>query len=123
MGFRVGEVTPFLAIAWTRATAVAEPHWKGKPPKIKESPTRVLVENEAIPIPEREGAVPGARGQVRLVLSEKPELAGARPIELCQDVPAAGGPALHLFPVEFGDQLHPPLSFVGVSPLCVGLPV
>jgi alkaline phosphatase D len=40
-----------------------------------------MVKNEPIPIPGREGALPGARGQVRLLLSEKPDLAGARPTE------------------------------------------
>lgn len=79
MGFRVGEVTQSSAIVWTRLTAVAEPNWKGKPPKIKESKTRTMVENEPIPIPEREGAIPGTKGELRLVLSEKPDLAGAQP--------------------------------------------
>jgi alkaline phosphatase D len=79
MGFRVGEVTQTSAVVWTRVTAAAEPNWQGKPPKVRESPTRVQVENEPIPVAEREGAVLGANGQVRLVLSEKPDLAGARP--------------------------------------------
>jgi alkaline phosphatase D len=78
MGFRVGEVTPTSAVVWTRVTAVAEPNWQGLPPRPRESPTRTLVENEAIPIAQREGAVPGAKGQVRLLLATRPDLAQAQ---------------------------------------------
>jgi len=74
MGFRVGEVSQSAAIVWTRVTALAEPNWNGKAPEPLESDTRTIVINEAIPIEHREGAVPGAAGEVRLVLSSKPGL-------------------------------------------------
>jgi alkaline phosphatase D len=77
MGFRVGEVTPTSAIVWTRITAGAEPNWQGQPPSVRESPTRTMVQNDPIPIDAREGALPGAPGEVRLVYSVHPDMRGA----------------------------------------------
>jgi alkaline phosphatase D len=77
MGFRVGEVTQTSAIVWTRVTAVAEPNWQGKAPVPLESKTRTTVINEPIPIEDREGAVPGAPGEVRVVWSTNPDSSSA----------------------------------------------
>jgi alkaline phosphatase D len=74
MGFRVGDVTQTTAIVWTRITAAAEPNWQGAAPRVKESPTRTIVRNDPIPIDDREGALPGAPGEVRVIWSEQPDL-------------------------------------------------
>jgi alkaline phosphatase D len=77
MGFRVGEVTQTTAIVWTRITAAAEPNWQGRPPSQKESSTRKIVQNDPIPLAEREGALPGAPGEVRVIYSTSAGLQGA----------------------------------------------
>lgn len=76
MGFRVGEVTSTSAIVWTRVTATKEPNWKGRPPSVKESPTRTMVVNDDIPIRDREGALPGAQSDVRVIYATRPDLKG-----------------------------------------------
>jgi alkaline phosphatase D len=77
MGYRVGEVTQNSAIVWTRITAQAEPNWQGETPNPKESPTRRMVTNKPIPVERWEGALPGAPGEVRLILSKQSDLRDA----------------------------------------------
>ena len=60
----------------------------------------MMVENEAVPIPDREGAVPGAKGQMRLILSEKSDLAGAR-----QSILDGGGSVGDVQEFDFGTVL------------------
>jgi alkaline phosphatase D len=77
MGFRVGEVNQETAIVWTRLTAEPTRNDDGQIPIVKTSPTRMFPEVPPIPVSDWEGAVPGAEGQVRVGLSEDPNLAGA----------------------------------------------
>ena len=68
MGFRVGEVTQDSAIVWTRVTKNKERNWKGH----REPKKRVLRMAEYVPskvkVADRQGAMPGAVGQVALSL-------------------------------------------------------
>ncbi len=66
MGFKVGEVTQTSAIVWARVTQAAERNWEGvRPPQKREEQTREYVPSP-IKVEDREGAVPGKAGQVRL---------------------------------------------------------
>jgi alkaline phosphatase D len=69
MGFRVGEVTQTSAIIWTRITRDADRNWDG----YRDSSKRQAKQDEyvpaTIPVADREGATPGAPGQVRVVFS------------------------------------------------------
>jgi alkaline phosphatase D len=78
MGFRVGEVRQDSAIVWTRLTRDPQRNWGGVVSPVLTSPTRVEVENPDIPADDFEGAVPGAKGQVRLGLSETADLKNAK---------------------------------------------
>ena len=66
MGFRVGEVTQNSAIVWTRITRDQERNWGG----FREPSKREPKNNQYVPSPvaveDREGATPGAEGQVRV---------------------------------------------------------
>jgi phosphodiesterase/alkaline phosphatase D-like protein len=67
MGLRVGEERRPTAIVWTRITAAAKPNRQGRPPSVKESPTRAFVENDPTPIAERRRhAGRGGRSAARL---------------------------------------------------------
>ncbi len=69
MGFRVGEVTQTSAIIWTRITQDAARNWDG----YRDSDKRQAKTNEYVPasiqVADREGATPGAPGQVRVIFS------------------------------------------------------
>ncbi len=70
MGFKVGEVTQNSAIVWTRVTQSA----RRKEPGYREPEKREPRVNDftpyATPVTEREGAVPGAIGEVRVIYRE-----------------------------------------------------
>lgn len=78
MGLRVGEVTHDAAIVWTRLTRDAERKWDG----YRESKKRVPKQSDYVPsevnVEDRDGAAPGAVGQVRLVYSKAKSLSDAR---------------------------------------------
>ena len=66
MGFRVGEVTHTTAIVWTRVTKNKERNWKGyRDPKKRERRQEKYIPSK-IKVADREGAMPGAVGRVRL---------------------------------------------------------
>lgn len=74
MGFRVGEVTHDSAIVWTRVTKEAQRVWDG----YREPKKRVARVEQFTPptvaVEQREGAAPGAEGQVRVVYSTNEDL-------------------------------------------------
>lgn len=76
MGVRVGEVRQDSAIVWTRVTKHAERRWDG----YREPQKREPKQNEYVPsrvaVPDRHGAVPGAEGQVRLLLARNRSFSG-----------------------------------------------
>ena len=75
MGFRVGEVTDHSAIVWTRITRDAERNWDGYRDPSKREPKQDAYVPSNIQVEDREGATPGAVGQVRVVFypeSRKP---------------------------------------------------
>ena len=67
MGFRVGEVTHDSAIVWTRVTKNAERNWNGVREPKKQEPRRDEYVPSKIVVSDRQGAVPGAAGQVRVI--------------------------------------------------------
>lgn len=69
MGFRVGEVTPDSAIVWTRITRDAERVWDGFRDPSKREPKQDEYTPSPVPVDTREGASPGAPGQVRVLYS------------------------------------------------------
>lgn len=69
MGFKVGEVTQNSAIVWTRVTLKSERVWDGYREPRKREPRRDQFVSSFIPVETREGAVPGAVGQVRVKCS------------------------------------------------------
>ena len=78
MGFRVGEVTQNSAIVWSRVTKHATRNQDGvlslpkRPEKVeKYTPSKIA-------IADREGAVPGTDGQLRLTISEAADLSQPR---------------------------------------------
>lgn len=68
MGFRVGEVTHRSAIVWTRVTRDAERNWDGYREPGKRQPKQDEYTPSPIDVHDREGATPGASGQVRVIL-------------------------------------------------------
>lgn len=70
MGLRVGEVTQKSAIVWTRITRDAERNWDGYRAPSKRVPKANEYTPSEIKIADRDGASPGAPGQVRLIISE-----------------------------------------------------
>lgn len=68
MGFRVGEVTQTSAIVWTRITRDAERNWDGYREPSKKQPKVDDYTPSPINVNDREGAVPGAVGQIRVVI-------------------------------------------------------
>ena len=65
MGFRVGEVTQNSAIVWTRITKNAERNWNGFREPRKREPKQKRYVPSAVRVEDREGAMPGASGQLR----------------------------------------------------------
>ncbi|MBM84198.1 MAG: alkaline phosphatase [Planctomycetaceae bacterium] len=69
MGFRVGEVDHTSAIVWTRITKNAERNWDGYRDPKKREPRVAKYTPSPIKVSDREGATPGATGQVRVTHS------------------------------------------------------
>ncbi len=65
MGFRVGEVTQTSAIVWTRITRHAQRNWDGYREPGKKQPKQDQYVPSPIKVEDREGATPGAAGEVR----------------------------------------------------------
>lgn len=68
MGFRVGEVTQTSAIVWGRITRDAERNWDGYREPGKRQPKQAEYVASPIKVEDREGATPGADGQLRVVI-------------------------------------------------------
>ena len=67
MGFRVGEVTQNSAIVWTRITRDDERNWNGHREPKKREPRQAEYIPSTVKVEDREGATPGADGQVRIL--------------------------------------------------------
>ncbi len=76
-GFKIGEVSQSSTMVWTRLTEAPEANKNGVVPSPKMSRTRVFYDGPDISVRDWEGAVPGAQGEVRLALAEKPEFSEA----------------------------------------------
>ncbi|MDF1845189.1 MAG: hypothetical protein P1U77_27590, partial [Rubripirellula sp.] len=68
MGFRVGEVNQRSAIIWTRITRDAERNWDGFREPSKRQKKVDAYQPATVNVNDRQGAVPGAVGQVRVRL-------------------------------------------------------
>ncbi|MEM8670451.1 MAG: alkaline phosphatase D family protein [Planctomycetota bacterium] len=68
MGFRVGEVTQDSAIVWTRITRDAERNWDGHREPTKRQPKTDRYTPSEVAVNDREGATPGAPGQLRVTV-------------------------------------------------------
>ncbi|MGB0600339.1 MAG: alkaline phosphatase D family protein [Rubripirellula sp.] len=68
MGFRVGEVNQRSAIIWTRITRDAERNWDGFREPSKRQKKVDAYQPATVNVNDRQGAVPGAAGQVRVRL-------------------------------------------------------
>lgn len=80
MGFRVGEVTQSSAIVWVRVTKNKERNWKGyREPTKRERRQREYVPSK-VKVADREGAMPGAAGTVRVIYGTDPKLKQVRTI-------------------------------------------
>jgi alkaline phosphatase D len=77
MGFRVGEVTQDSAVVWVRVTKDKERVWDGYTPPAKVEPRSNDYTPSEVPVEKREGAMPGAAGQVRIVYSPQGRPRGA----------------------------------------------
>ena len=78
MGFRVGEVTHDSAIVWTRVTRDPQRQWDGYREPTKRVPKQSDYVPSEIKVEDRDGASPGAVGQVRVVYSTEQGLDDAR---------------------------------------------
>ena len=78
MGFRVGEVTHDSAIVWTRVTRHPERKWDGYREPTKRQPKERVYTPSKIRVEDRDGATPGAKGQVRVVYSLDDEFGNAK---------------------------------------------
>jgi alkaline phosphatase D len=78
MGFRVGEVTQDSAIVWTRITRNAERNWDGYREPTKREPRVDKYTPSSVKVDDREGATPGAAGQVRVTWSTGKDFAQAQ---------------------------------------------
>ncbi len=67
MGFRVGEVSQESAIVWARITRDAERNWDGYREADKRERQQDVYTPSPIKVEDRQGATPGAVGQVRVV--------------------------------------------------------
>lgn len=77
MGFRVGEVRQDSAVVWTRVTRFPQRHWDGYREPAKVEPRTDEYTPSTIAIEDREGAAPGAPGEVRVVYSTRADLSEA----------------------------------------------
>lgn len=77
MGFRIGEVTQDSAIVWTRITKHAERNWDGVREAKKREPRVERYVPSKTNVNDREGATPGAAGQVRVTYGADQELKAA----------------------------------------------
>lgn len=73
MGIRVGDVTQHSAIVWTRVTRDAERNWDGFREPTKKTPKTDDYVPSKVNVNDREGATPGAVGQVRLLVFRQEE--------------------------------------------------
>ncbi|MBC8352696.1 MAG: alkaline phosphatase D family protein [Planctomycetes bacterium] len=78
MGFRVGEVTHDSAIVWTRVTRESERKWDGYREPSKRQPKQSTYAPSEIKVEDRDGATPGAKGEVRVVVSSDDRFNDAR---------------------------------------------
>lgn len=78
MGFRVGEVMEHSAVVWTRVTRNAERNWQGYVDPIKREPRQNDYTPSKVKVEDREGATPGAVGQVRVLLATKKDFSDAK---------------------------------------------
>ncbi|MCA9178656.1 MAG: alkaline phosphatase D family protein [Planctomycetales bacterium] len=78
MGLRVGEVTQTSAIVWTRVTRDKQRVWDGYREPSKRTPKSPVYTPSEIKIEQRDGATPGARGQLRVSYADNRELSGPR---------------------------------------------
>lgn len=74
MGLKIGEVTQHSAIVWTRITKNAERNWDGYRDPKKREPKNPDYIPSPVKVDDREGAMPGAPGQVRLIYSTNKDL-------------------------------------------------
>jgi alkaline phosphatase D len=81
MGFRVGEVTQHSAIVWTRVTRNKERNWDGYRDEKKREPRVNEYTPSEVKVEDREGATPGAAGQVRVTYGVKKDLSAAKQTE------------------------------------------
>jgi alkaline phosphatase D len=81
MGFRVGEVTQDSAVIWSRITAYPQRNWDGI--EVTGRPGERTAEFTPLEVPTKDlqGAVPGAAGELRLLISTDRELSRPRLIE------------------------------------------
>ncbi|MEX0715034.1 MAG: alkaline phosphatase D family protein [Planctomycetaceae bacterium] len=81
-GFKVGEVTHHSAIVWTRLTKNPERNWEGR--RVPDTPREAYRDEftpPTIDVADREGAVPAAPGQVRVVYGTREDLSDAKSTE------------------------------------------
>lgn len=78
MGFRVGEVTQNSAIVWTRVTKNKKRNENGYREPKKREPRQKKFIPPKVKVEDREGAMPGAAGRVRLIYGEGPQLKNSR---------------------------------------------
>ena len=78
MGFRVGEVTQDSAVVWTRVTRYPESNWEGGGDVGRPGPRQDQFVPPSLPVEDHVGAVPGAEGEVRLLVSKSPSLNRSR---------------------------------------------
>lgn len=71
-GFKIGEVTPISAIVWTRITKDKERVWDGHREPTKREPKVAEHTPSDVPVAKRDGAAPGAAGEVRVQFSTNP---------------------------------------------------
>ncbi|MDG2222577.1 MAG: alkaline phosphatase D family protein [Rubripirellula sp.] len=68
MGLRVGEVTQTSAIIWTRITKESQRNWDGFREPDKRQKKVDAYQPSTVKVDDRQGAVPGATGQIRVRL-------------------------------------------------------
>jgi len=78
MGFRVGEVTQNSAIVWTRVTRDAQRNGKGYREPSKRQPKQNEYQPSQVEAEDRQGATPGAAGQVRVIYSTSEDLSHSK---------------------------------------------
>jgi alkaline phosphatase D len=76
-GFKVGEVTQESALVWVRVTKAKERVWDGHREPMKREPKVREYTPSPIPVEARDGAAPGAVGQVRVLYSTNEDFSDA----------------------------------------------